>query len=69
MNIEPLFVIEIEGHVDLKRKGWFEEMEMLHKDNGNTLLTGRFCDQAKLYAALNRIRDLGLKLVALKRKE
>ena len=37
--------------------------------NGDTTLTGEVTDQAALHGLINRVRDLGLTLVAVERSE
>jgi len=56
--------IKIEGHLDNKWQNWFEEMEISYEGN-NTVLTGNIKDESYLHGALNRIRDLNLKLISV----
>jgi hypothetical protein len=57
--------ILIEGHLD---RDWFAELNDLtieHLPIGTTRLSGQVPDQAALYGSLNRLRDLGLKLISV----
>jgi hypothetical protein len=42
---------------------------MTPEANGDTTLTGEVTDQAALHGLINRVRDLGLMLVAVERSE
>ena len=63
------YEIEVEGYLDERWSEWFGEMEIAHTEaNGAvTILTGEISDQAALYGVLDRMRDLGLVLVSVKR--
>ncbi|UCC65742.1 MAG: hypothetical protein JSV36_12520 [Anaerolineae bacterium] len=45
----------------------FEGLEMVQGPDGETVLTGPVIDQAALHGILNRIRDLGVPLLSVKR--
>lgn len=47
--------------------GSFEGMRMTYSENGETILSGVVIDQSALYGLLNRIRDLGLILISVKK--
>lgn len=57
--------IRIKGHLDERWFRWFAGLDVAHADTGETVLTGTDLDQAALHAILNRIRDLGLELIAV----
>jgi hypothetical protein len=40
-------------------------LEITNLNNGKTVLSGHVADQAALHGVLNKVRDLGLPLVAL----
>jgi hypothetical protein len=67
LTTEPFEVeILIEGHLE-GRSGWFEGMTLTSQPDGSTLITGQIADQAALFAFISRIRDLGLRLISIKR--
>ena len=64
-----VYQIRVEGHLDVKWSDWFGGMTILLENNGNTLLTSPALDQAALYGLLKKVRDLGMPLVSVFRKE
>ncbi|MBN2393667.1 MAG: hypothetical protein JXR84_23240 [Anaerolineae bacterium] len=59
--------IHILGHLDPQWSDWFEHMTLTHNADGTTTLTGTVVDQAALYGLLDKLRDLGLQLIAVSR--
>ena len=62
-----LYEIRFEGHLSAYRAQMFEGLEMVQEPDGETVLTGSVIDQAALHGILNRIRDLGVPLLSVKR--
>ncbi len=62
-----LYEIELRGHLDAKRMRWFGELEIRLLPDGRTVLRGSVTDQAELYGLLNKVRDLGLPLLAVRK--
>lgn len=60
------YEIIIKGHLNKKRFIMFEQVEVLLLAEGNTRIAG-YLDQSALHAVLNYIRDLGLKLISVKK--
>lgn len=57
--------IRIRGHLD---QHWATELgvpELVHEDDGTTVLRGVTADQAALHGLLQRLRDLGVTLIAV----
>lgn len=62
------YEIEVEGHLDPAIwSSWFDDCQVRHLPGGTTCLLRPVADQAALYGLLEKARDLGLVLVALRR--
>ncbi len=57
--------IRIEGHLDPKWAEWLEGFDFTYTETGDTILVGNVPDQAALYGLIAKLRDLGVKLVAV----
>jgi hypothetical protein len=64
-----IYEIRLEGQLDPSWSEWLGEMKVTPLEAGETLLTGPVVDQAALHGLLNRIRDMNLKLVSVKKRE
>jgi hypothetical protein len=62
---ELTYRIRVRSHLDNLWVSWFEDLTILHETNGETIITGSMPDQAALFGALMKIRDLGLRLIAV----
>ena len=62
-----LYEIRFKGHLSAYRAQMFEGLEMVQGPGGETVLTGPVIDQAALHGILNRIRDLGVPLLSVRR--
>ena len=62
-----LYEIRFKGHLSSYRAQMFEGLEMVQGPGGETVLTGPVIDQAALHGILNRIRDLGVPLLLVRR--
>jgi hypothetical protein len=56
--------ITIQGHLDKKWKNSFEGMTISYEGD-NTILTGKFKDEAHMHGILNIIRDLNINLISV----
>ena len=59
----------MKGGLDREWSDWFDGFIVTPQASGETLLTGVVADQAALHGLLNKIRDLGLPLLSVKRAE
>jgi len=62
-----LYEIRVKGKLDARWSHWFASLQIIPQPNGETLLTGPIRDQAALYGAISRMRDLGLVLLSVHR--
>lgn len=58
-------LIRIEGSLDLAWTEWFDGLVVENTSSGETILTGVVADQAALYGLIGKLRDLGVKLLAI----
>ena len=59
------YQIRVRGVLDPHWSGWFAGLTITHDADGHTLLEGVVADQAALYGIINRLRDLGVTLLAV----
>lgn len=64
----PFYEIRIQGHLTGHSARRFADLSLTLEEDGSTLLSGAL-DQAALYGLLSRIRDLGLPLLAVTRRD
>ena len=68
MKAIPLvYEIKVEGLVDGLWAEWFDGMTITYVNNVDTILVGELPDQSALHGVLERIRDLGLNLISIRR--
>jgi hypothetical protein len=67
--MNDLYEITVKGHLDSDWAEWFEGLTVTHSGQDDTVLSGRIVDQAALHGILDKVRDLNLTLVAIKRVE
>jgi len=63
------YSIRIKGHLDSSWQNWFGDLEMVQEEDGTTLFSGSFQDQAALYGFLAKMRGLSLTLLSLSTSE
>jgi len=61
------YEIIIEGRIDSAWSNWFDNFLIKSTLNNETILTGEIRDQSALFGILNKIRDLGMSLLLVKR--
>ena len=62
-----IYEIRVKSRLDVRWSRWFANMQIVAQPNGECLLTGPIRDQAALYGAISRLRDLGLVLISVHR--
>jgi hypothetical protein len=60
------YEIRVKGHLHGRWSEWFDGLQITNLDNGEAILSGDIVDQAALHGMLNKVRDLGLPLVAVR---
>jgi len=61
------YEIRCKGHLGDHWTGWFEDLDMTHEEDGTTTLTGPVADQPALFGLLNKVRDLGVALLSVRK--
>ena len=62
-----IYEIRVRGKLDARWSRWFANLQIIPQADGGSLLTGPIRDQAALYGAISRMRDLGLVLISVRR--
>lgn len=62
-----IYEIRLEGLVDVSWVDWFSGMAIFHENSIETILVGELPDQSALYGVVDRIQDLGLTLISMRR--
>ena len=63
------YEIIVDSNLDKKRLKDFEGMDFKYLEGGKTMLSGTLPDQARLFSLINKIRDMNLTLVSIKKGE
>jgi hypothetical protein len=61
------YEIIVESQIDKKRLRDFNMMEFKYLPEGRTLITGLLADQGELFSILNKIRDMNLTLISIRK--
>jgi len=68
-STEPQYEIVVSGRIDPERASWLGDLDLrIHctpEGITTSILSGPVPDQAALYGIINRIRDMGLKLISI----
>jgi hypothetical protein len=59
------YKIRVRGHLDRRWSDWFDGLEIINLQNGETILSGDIVDQAALHGVLAKVRDLNLPLISV----
>ena len=63
----PRYEIRVTGYLGSRWSAWFDGLRLVNEDDGTTVIRGPVVDQAALHGLLQKLRDVGLPLVALTR--
>ena len=59
------YEIRLKGHLEARWAAWFDGLSLTQESDGTTAIRGSVIDQAALHGLLNKVRDLGLPLIAV----
>ena len=59
------YEIRLKGHLESRWAAWFDGLSLTQESDGTTVIRGSVIDQAALHGLLNKVRDLGLPLIAV----
>jgi hypothetical protein len=60
--------IHVQGHLDDRWSHWAEGLTFARGNDGTTTLTAPLADEAALHGLLNRIRDLNMPIISVRRR-
>ena len=63
------YEFRIRGYLSAQRSPWLAQLNITALPNDETLLVGMIEDQSALYGLLSRIRDLGVLLLSVNRRQ
>ena len=61
------YQIRLQGHLPEEWSEWFDGFTIENLPGGETKMTGEVVDQTALHSLIQRIRDLGITLIEVKR--
>ncbi|GHO50624.1 hypothetical protein [Ktedonospora formicarum] len=64
-----IYEIRVQGQLDQHWSAWFDGLEISYDAHGNTMLRGPLVDEAALHGVLNKVRDLALPLLEVRREQ
>jgi hypothetical protein len=57
--------IHIKGKIDPNWSDWFENMKLLEKPSGDTMLCGNLPDKSAVYGVISKLSNLGIALISV----
>ena len=67
MMFQEQYQIRVKGHLGEQWQSWFDGLTITNVEQGEAILSGSLPDQAALHGVLEKIRDLGLPLLEVRR--
>jgi hypothetical protein len=65
--VPPQYEIVLRGRLDASWSDWLGGLELRVTPTGETIARGPIQDQAALHGLLERVRDMGIELLAVRR--
>ena len=62
---KAMYRIRVKGVADYSLTDWLGDIKVLEKENGETLLVGRFADQSALRGFLDQVWNLNFTLLSV----
>ena len=59
------YEIRVKGHLSERWTAWFDGLSLSLDDDGTTVIAGPVADQAALHGLLQKLRDVGIPIIAL----
>ena len=59
------YEIRLKGHIEPRWAAWFDGLSLTRERDGTTVTRCSVIDQAALHGLLSKVRDLGLRLIAV----
>jgi hypothetical protein len=63
------YEVRVDGVLDGRWSAWFDGLQVSSDDRGQTTIAGPVPDQAALHGLLDKVRDLGLELLEVRRTD
>jgi hypothetical protein len=63
------YEIRVQGRLDQRWSAWFDGLVISYDPDGSTVLRGPLVDEAALHGVLNKVRDLALPLLEVRREQ
>jgi hypothetical protein len=68
LNEGGSYEIRLKGRLEARWADWFDGLALTQESDGIIVLRGSVVDQAALHGLLAKVRDLGLPLIAVRRR-
>ena len=68
LNEGGSYEIRLKGRLEARWADWFDGLALTQESDGIIVLRGSVVDQAALHGQLAKVRDLGLPLIAVRRR-
>lgn len=59
------YEIRVDGHLGTRWEAWFDGLAISAEADGTSVIRGSVVDQAALHGLLQRLRDIGIPLIAV----